>query len=122
MRQLATLGFTPNAVTVIAIVGSIGVGTATAFASSRPALLLLPPVWLFIRMALNAIDGMMARELAMSSNLGAVLNELGDAVSDLSLYLPLAFVYAPAQWPIVGFAIGAVLTEFSVAPSRLIRP
>ena len=113
MRQLATLGLTPNSVTVIAVVGSIGVGTATAFASSRPALLLLPPVWLFIRMALNAIDGMMARELAMSSNLGAVLNELGDAVSDLSLYLPLAFVYAPAQWPIVAFAIGAVLTEFS---------
>jgi phosphatidylglycerophosphate synthase len=64
-------------------------------------------------MALNAIDGMMARELHMSTQLGAVLNELGDAVSDLGLYLPLAFVYEPACWPVVAFSIGGVLTEFS---------
>ena len=113
MSKLAGLGITPNAVTLIAILGSIALGVLIAFAGTKPALLLLVPVWLFIRMALNAIDGMMARELAMSSNLGAVLNELGDAVSDLSLYLPLAFVYAPAQWPIVAFSIGAVLTEFA---------
>jgi phosphatidylglycerophosphate synthase len=64
-------------------------------------------------MALNAIDGMMARELGMSTQLGAVLNELGDAVSDLALYLPLAFVYEPSRWPVIAFSIGAVLTEFS---------
>lgn len=113
MRRIAALGLTPNAVTVIAIVGSIAVGAAASFAKSRPASLLLLPSWLFIRMALNAIDGMMARELGMSTQLGAVLNELGDAVSDLGLYLPLAFVYETAQWPIVAFSIGAVLTEFS---------
>jgi phosphatidylglycerophosphate synthase len=113
MRGIAGLGLTPNAITFIAIAGSIVVGVAVSFAGARPALLLLLPAWLFIRMALNAIDGMMARELAMSTDLGAVLNELGDAVSDLGLYLPLAFVYEPALWPIVAFAIGAVLTEFS---------
>ena len=64
-------------------------------------------------MALNAIDGMMARELHMSTQLGAVLNELGDAVSDLGLYLPLAFFYEAASWPVVAFAIGGVLTEES---------
>lgn len=113
MRLLARLGLTPNAVTLLAIIGSIGVGAAVSFAESRPALLLLLPAWLFTRMALNAIDGMMARELAMSTDLGAVLNELGDAISDLGLYLPLAFVYEPARWPIVAFSIGAILTEFS---------
>jgi phosphatidylglycerophosphate synthase len=74
--------------------------------------LLLLPFWLFARMALNAIDGMMARELGMSSQLGAVLNESGDAASDLALYLPLAIVSPASQWPVVSFAIGAVLTEF----------
>lgn len=113
IRRIAGFGVTPNAVTLIAIAGSIAVGAAAPFAKSRPALLLLLPAWLFIRMALNAIDGMMARELGMSTQLGAVLNELGDAVSDLGLYLPLAFVYEPAQWPIIAFSIGAVLTEFS---------
>jgi|SRR5215813_1637315 len=113
MRALASTGVTPNTVTLTAVIGSIIVGSVVSFSSGRPALLLLLPIWLFIRMALNAIDGMMARELNLSSQLGAVLNELGDAVSDLGLYLPLAFVYQPSQWPIVAFSIGAVLTEFS---------
>jgi phosphatidylglycerophosphate synthase len=113
MRGIAKLGLTPNAVTLAAITGSIAAGAAVSFSQSQPALLMLLPAWLFIRMALNAIDGMMARELAMSTQLGAVLNELGDAVSDLGLYLPLALVYEPALWPIVAFSIGAILTEFS---------
>jgi CDP-diacylglycerol--glycerol-3-phosphate 3-phosphatidyltransferase len=48
----------------------------------------------------------------MATTLGAVLNELGDAVSDLGLYLPLAFIDERALWPVVAFSIGAVLTEF----------
>ena len=113
MRTLAQAGFTPNAVTIIAILGSIIVGALVSQAGSHRSLLLLLPAWLFARMALNAIDGMMARELDMSTNLGAVLNELGDAVSDLGLYLPLAFIYEQARWPVIAFAIGAILTEFS---------
>lgn len=118
MRGLAAAGFTPNAVTLIAILGSIIVGAIAAQAATRPALLLLLPAWLFARMALNAIDGMMARELRMSTNLGAVLNELGDAVSDLGLYLPLALLNEAAQWPVIAFAIGALLTEFSGVLAR----
>src|SRR2546426_1555514 len=113
MNALARAGLTPNVVTVAAILGSIVVGALVSQSATRPSLLLLLPLWLFLRMALNAIDGMMARELGMSTQLGAVLNELGDAVSDLGLYLPLAFVYEPARWAVVAFSIGAVLTEFS---------
>lgn len=113
MNALARAGLTPNIVTVMAIVGSILVGAAVSQSTQKPQLLLLLPGWLFLRMALNAIDGMMARELGMSTHLGAVLNELGDVVSDLGLYLPLAFVYEAAVWPVVAFSIGAVLTEFS---------
>ena len=113
MRRLAASGITPNVVTIIAIVGSGIVGAVVSQAGTHTMLLLLLPAWLFARMALNAIDGMMAREMAMATNLGGVLNELGDAVSDLGLYLPLAFVYEQAIWPVIAFSIGAVLTEFS---------
>ena len=113
MKALARVGLTPNIVTVTAIVGSILAGAAVSQSAANPTLLLLLPGWLFLRMALNAIDGMMARELGLSTHLGAVLNELGDAVSDLGLYLPLAFVYEAAAWPVIAFSIGAVLTEFS---------
>ena len=118
MRGLARIGLTPNAVTLTALVGSVAVGAAVSQAGQHAWLLLLLPVWLFTRMALNAIDGMMARELGMASNLGAVLNELGDALSDLGLYLPLAFVSDAGRWPVVAFAIGAVLTEFCGVTSR----
>ena len=113
MRAGARIGLTANAITMIAIIGSIAAGAIISQSANHPALLLLLPGWLFLRMALNAIDGMMARELGMSTRLGAVLNELGDAISDLGLYLPLAFVHKPALWPVVAFSIGAVLTEFS---------
>src|SRR5687768_3932260 len=112
MRRLAAAGVTPNTVTVMTLLGSIAAGVPLAFAGSYPVLLLALPVWLFARMALSAIDGMMAREMNMASVLGAVLNEFGDVASDLALYLPLALVTPPAQWPVIAFAAGAVLTEF----------
>ena len=58
----------------------------------RPGTLLLLPAVLFARMAMNAVDGMLAREHGQKSRLGALLNELGDVVSDAALYLPLALV------------------------------
>ena len=36
-------------------------------------------------MALNAIDGMLAREHGQKSALGGILNELGDVVSDAAI-------------------------------------
>jgi CDP-diacylglycerol--glycerol-3-phosphate 3-phosphatidyltransferase len=112
MGRLAAAGLTANGLTLLAVLGSILVGVIVGFGRGRPALLLLLPLWLLARMALNALDGMMARELGTKSTLGAVLNEVGDVVSDLSLYLPLALVRPDALWPVVAFAIAAVLTEF----------
>jgi len=109
---LAKAGCTPNLVTSVALLLSIAVGAAVPFAREHRLVLLALPVWLFVRMALNAIDGMMARELNMKSTLGAVLNEAGDVVSDLALYLPLGLVDAASLWPVIAFALGAVLTEF----------
>lgn len=111
-RGLTRSGVTPNVVTSIAILGSLVVGVLVLGAKHRAVLLLLLPAWLFARMALNAIDGMMAREWQMATNLGAVLNEVGDVLSDLALYLPLAFVCQPASWAVVAFSLGAALTEF----------
>ena len=109
---LARAGVTPNAVTVAAMLGSVTVGAIVGLGLGGWTLLLLAG-WLLLRMVLNAIDGMLAREHAMTSRLGGVLNEMGDVVSDLGLYLPLARVAPGASVPIVAFSIGAVLTEFS---------
>lgn len=49
-------------------------------------------------MALNAVDGMLAREFEQKSRLGGYLNEIGDVVSDGALYAPFALVapFGPA--------------------------
>jgi len=71
-----------------------------------PAVLLMLPVLLAVRMGLNAIDGMLAREHGQKSRLGFVLNELGDVISDAALYLPFVVVLGPI-WalPVVLFPI-----------------
>jgi CDP-diacylglycerol--glycerol-3-phosphate 3-phosphatidyltransferase len=74
---------------------------------------LLVPLVLFIRMALNAIDGMLAREHAMKTRLGALLNELADVLSDAALYLPFALI-AGINAPLVVVAVVlAVISEMA---------
>jgi CDP-diacylglycerol--glycerol-3-phosphate 3-phosphatidyltransferase len=110
-RSLASAGVTANQVTTTAGVLSILVGAAVgAYPEARWPLLLLP-AFLFVRMALNAIDGMLAREHGMKSRLGAILNEIGDVVSDSALYLPLALVAGFDATLIVVAVVLAIMTE-----------
>ena len=112
-RALAGAGVTANAVTLGAALLSLLAGAALAFRpGSRAALLLLPAV-LFARMALNAIDGMLAREHGQKSKLGGLLNELGDVVSDTALYLPLALVAGFDARLAVGIVVLAALSEMA---------
>ena len=83
----------------------------TAF-SGYHWLFILIPIWLFVRMALNAIDGMLAREFNQKSRLGGYLNEITDVVSDAALYLPFAFI-SPFDALQIGLIIWlSALTEF----------
>jgi len=99
VQRLVAGGVTANHLTLAAIVGSIGVGIAVAIPALQPRILLVLPVWLLLRMALNAMDGMAAREHGMRTRFGGALNEVGDVVSDVALYLPLAAV--SPTWPAV---------------------
>ncbi len=110
--RLAAGGVTANQVTVAAALVSIILGAFLAWSGSA-AWFALVPVWLFLRMALNAIDGMLAREHGQKSTLGAYLNEIGDVVSDAALYAPFALV-APFSGPwIFAVIFLATLTEFA---------
>jgi CDP-diacylglycerol--glycerol-3-phosphate 3-phosphatidyltransferase len=86
---LARAGVTANMITIAAMLLSFAAGLAILHFHDMHILLLLPAA-LLLRMALNAIDGMLAREHNQKSALGAILNELGDVFSDAALYLPLA--------------------------------
>ena len=110
---LAARGATANQVTVLAALISLAEGAAIALSHGAARALLSLPLVLFLRMALNALDGMLAREFKQKSRFGAVLNELGDVVSDTALYLPFALIPGFPPPLIALVVILAVMTEMT---------
>lgn len=113
VRGLAHAGVTANQITVAAMLLSAVTGALIALWPTCTHLLLALPVVLFLRMALNAVDGMLAREHDMKSRLGQVLNELGDVISDAALYLPLALVPGFDARLVVGIVVVAIVGEMA---------
>ncbi|MBD8880071.1 CDP-alcohol phosphatidyltransferase family protein [Rhodanobacter sp. 7MK24] len=114
VRRMASVGVRANQVTVAAMLVSLLVGLVVGCAAGGQRWIWgILPLWLLLRMALNAIDGMLAREHGQSSRLGAVLNELGDVVADAGLYLPLALTPAFSLWPLAVFVLLATWTEMT---------
>jgi CDP-diacylglycerol--glycerol-3-phosphate 3-phosphatidyltransferase len=112
-NAIAGAGGTANQVTVAGMIGSALVGAAIyLYPEPRWPLLVVGP-WLFVRMALNAIDGMLAREHGHKSALGGMLNELTDVVSDAALYLPFALVPGFDATLVVVIVFLALLTEMT---------
>ena len=110
--KLEQRGVTANQVTLTACAISVILGLILTALSGYHWLFVLIPIWLFVRMALNAIDGMLAREFNQKSRLGGYLNEITDVVSDAALYLPFAFVH-PFDALQIGLIIWlSALTEF----------
>jgi CDP-diacylglycerol--glycerol-3-phosphate 3-phosphatidyltransferase len=90
---ISNLGITANQVTLLGCAVSVGYGFLLIWHPESRGVLLLFPVLLFVRMSINALDGMLAREFGQTSAMGTYLNELGDVLSDVALYTPFAF------WP-----------------------
>lgn len=109
---LFVAGVTANQVTCVAMLASVawGLWLLSVPAGSWPFLLL--PLFLLLRMAMNAIDGMLARDFKQQSHSGAILNEVGDVVSDAALYAP--FFLLPGASLALGASLIflALLTEF----------
>ncbi len=102
-------GVTANQVTLSAVGLSVFYGALLCF--DFWILWLLLPLILFVRMGLNAIDGMLAREHNMKSKLGMALNELGDVISDIALFIPFFFLAPQAVWAVLFFILAAIMTE-----------
>lgn len=111
--KLAASGVTANQVTLAAAALSLLAGMLLASFPEQRWPLLLVPLVLFVRMALNAIDGLLAREHRMQSALGGILNELGDVFSDIFLYLPFAVVIAGDGIWVYAFVLLAAIGEMT---------
>ncbi len=113
VRALARVGVSANQVTIVAVLLSGVAGGWIAWSQGSRAALFAVPIVLFVRMALNAVDGMLAREHGQKSRLGAVLNELGDVIADAMLYLPFALLVGVPVSLVVVVVMLAVISEMT---------
>ncbi len=99
--------------TLSAVALSVAGGAAVWWGHEAGWPLLMVPVVCIVRMVLNAIDGMLAREHGMQSSLGAILNELGDVVSDAALYLPFAAVAGVSGSLVALLVVAGIVSEMA---------
>ena len=80
----------PTPINLAALVLSIIGGCSLAYSGEYQWLLIIVPFVAFLRTALNALDGMVARELDVANReFGEVLNETLDRISDAALLFGL---------------------------------
>ncbi|AZC21682.1 CDP-alcohol phosphatidyltransferase family protein [Pseudomonas sp. CMR5c] len=113
VQRLYANGTTANQVTVLAAVVSLLVGALVALFANHAWLFALIPLWMILRMALNAIDGMLAREFGQQSRLGAYLNELCDVVADSALILPFALLPGVNLALVLAVTLLALFSEYA---------
>lgn len=117
---LHSKGITANQITICAIVLSFIIGLLFWNADRSKLLFLALPIGLFVRMALNALDGMMARTYHQQTKLGDVLNELGDVVSDLFIFFPLLKYEQTNLYLVAVFLTLATINEFAGILGKII--
>ena len=113
VQRLADKGITPNQVTMFAMLLSILVGATVALTEGARWILLFVPFFMFLRMALNAIDGLLAKEHNMKTKRGAMFNEMSDVIADVALFLPFALIAGINPILVVLFTVVGVFNEMA---------
>lgn len=102
-----------NALTAAALILSALAGLILWLTDGASWALLLYPPLLLVRMALNALDGLVARQTGTSSRAGMVFNETADILADIAMYLPLMVVAALNPWLVLTAVGTGVLAELT---------
>jgi len=110
--RLYEAGVTANQVTSTSLIGSVLVGALLCRFADHYSSFAMLPAWLVARTAFAAVDGTLAIEFGQKSRLGGVLNESGDIVSDVALFLPLALVSPFSAATITALIFLAAVSEF----------
>ncbi len=79
----------PNTISYFSVVFACVAGAGLYFSSKMDWLLLVAPVFGFLRLYCNMIDGMVAVKANKCSATGEVINELPDRISDTLIFLGL---------------------------------
>jgi CDP-diacylglycerol---glycerol-3-phosphate 3-phosphatidyltransferase len=110
--RLAAAGVTPDQLTLAAIPVAVAGGACVLGSQQIPALLLLVPLLVVLRILLNLVDGNMARRTGKIHARGELYNEVGDRIADIAFLAPAAFLPgAPSQLILLG-VLGGVMASY----------
>ncbi|MBV6631561.1 MAG: CDP-alcohol phosphatidyltransferase family protein [Alphaproteobacteria bacterium] len=102
-----------NALTALALGLSIAGGAMLWVSGGAAWALLCYLPLLFLRMALNALDGLVARQTGTSSRAGMIFNEVADITSDVAMYVPFLAVIGVDYVALLAAVLTGVVVELS---------
>ena len=105
-------GIHADAISYLSIVAASIAAICFWKSGARPWLLVIAPLFCYLRLWFNMLDGMVAFGAGKASRRGEILNDLPDRVSDIVIFVGVAH----SGWmnPLIGYwaAISAVLTSY----------
>ena len=109
-RLLAAMGLTPNAITVMGMLGAVGAGILAS-----QGLLLAAGAATLVAGILDLFDGSVARLTGRQSKFGALLDSTADRVSEAAVLVGLAVYYAGEE-----SLLGVLLSCAAMAGSMMV--
>jgi len=107
----ARVGLTPNAISVLAFLLAAAAGGCFAVAEGEPLLYLVGAVLVFLNGWLDLLDGALARELAVDSRAGDLLDHVLDRYADIVIIVGLAS--GIGEWPLgIAAVTGVLMTSY----------
>lgn len=120
MLQLYRRNISANQVTIVTMFCCLAMA-AILYSTPYLSLWLLLPLFMLLRMAANAIDGMLSKHAQQTSDLGFVLNEITDLLADAALLLAFSSVVGFDSYWLISMLLLTWLTEFIALLIQLIN-
>jgi phosphatidylglycerophosphate synthase len=105
-------GIHPDAISYLSIVAALIAAICYWKSGTRHWLLIIAPIFCYLRLWLNMLDGLVAFGAGKASRRGEIMNDLPDRISDVVIFVGVA--HSGLMKPLIGYwaAIFSVLTSY----------
>src|SRR2546430_13521184 len=106
------LGISPDAISYLSILAALAAALCFWKSGKNAWLLIIAPLFCYLRLWFNMLDGMVAVAAGKASRRGEILNDLPDRISDVIIFIGVA--HSGLMNPFIGYwaAIFAVITAY----------
>jgi phosphatidylglycerophosphate synthase len=106
------LGIPPDAISYLSILAALAAALCFWKSGRNTWLLIIAPLFCYLRLWFNMLDGMVAVAAGKASARGEIVNDLPDRVSDVIIFVGVA--HSDLMSPLIGYwtAIVSVLTAY----------